>query len=136
MPKQAIYFECNSGISGDMTVAALLDLGADEGKLRKVLASLPVGGYEVRVSRIIMIMIWSICMGMSIIMSMDTMTSIITMSMNTMMSTITMNMIMSTNTMNIITMIMDMERSITTTMTIIMCTEGSLRSPQLSMRAK
>ena len=52
MPKQAIYFECNSGISGDMTVAALLDLGADEGKLRKVLASLPVGGYEVRVSRV------------------------------------------------------------------------------------
>ena len=35
-----------------MTVAALLDLGADEGKLRKVLASLPVGGYEVRVSRV------------------------------------------------------------------------------------
>ncbi|MBO6159609.1 MAG: DUF111 family protein, partial [Firmicutes bacterium] len=52
MPKQAIYFECNSGISGDMTVAALLDLGADEEKLRKVLASLPLSGYEVRVSRV------------------------------------------------------------------------------------
>ena len=52
MPKQSIYFECNSGISGDMTVAALLDLGADEEKLRKVLASLPVDGYEVRVSRV------------------------------------------------------------------------------------
>ena len=35
-----------------MTVAALLDLGADEEKLRKVLASLPLSGYEVRVSRV------------------------------------------------------------------------------------
>ena len=52
MPKKAIYFECNSGISGDMTVAALLDLGADEEKLKKVLASLPLSGFEVRVSRV------------------------------------------------------------------------------------
>lgn len=49
---QTLYLECASGISGDMTVAALLDLGADEAALRKALASLPVEGYQVAVSRV------------------------------------------------------------------------------------
>lgn len=35
-----LYFECTSGISGDMTVAALLDLGADAKKLEKALSSM------------------------------------------------------------------------------------------------
>lgn len=47
-----LYLECCSGISGDMTVAALLDLGADENKLREVLASLPLDGYEIQISRV------------------------------------------------------------------------------------
>ena len=41
-----LYLECRSGISGDMTVAALLDLGATEENLRAELAKLPVDGCE------------------------------------------------------------------------------------------
>lgn len=47
-----LYLECNSGISGDMTVGALLDLGADEKVLRRVLDSMPVSGFEVEISRV------------------------------------------------------------------------------------
>ena len=47
-----LYLECCSGISGDMTVAALLDLGADEEKLRESLASLPLDGYLIQISRV------------------------------------------------------------------------------------
>lgn len=48
---KSIYLECNSGISGDMAVAMLLDLGADEAVLREALASMPLDGYEVRIGR-------------------------------------------------------------------------------------
>lgn len=47
-----LYLECASGISGDMTVAALLDAGASEERLLAALASLPVSGFEVRVTRV------------------------------------------------------------------------------------
>lgn len=50
--KRILYLECCSGISGDMTVAALLDLGADEDRLREALASLPLEGYEIQISRV------------------------------------------------------------------------------------
>ena len=46
-----LYLECYSGISGDMTVGALLDLGAREEILRRELAKLPVAGYELKVGR-------------------------------------------------------------------------------------
>lgn len=49
---KTLYLECNSGISGDMTVAALLDLGADLAVLEKVLSSLPVSGFRTEVSRV------------------------------------------------------------------------------------
>lgn len=48
---QTLYLECASGISGDMVVAALLDLGADEKAMRSALASLPLDGYDIRVTR-------------------------------------------------------------------------------------
>jgi pyridinium-3,5-bisthiocarboxylic acid mononucleotide nickel chelatase len=48
---RSIYLECNSGISGDMAVAMLLDLGADEAVLREALASLPLDGYEIHIGR-------------------------------------------------------------------------------------
>ena len=50
--EKILYLECKSGISGDMTVGALLDLGADEQVLRKALASLPLTGYTVEISRV------------------------------------------------------------------------------------
>jgi hypothetical protein len=49
---QTLYLECNSGISGDMTVAALLDLGADKEVLDKVLKDMPVEGFDIEVSRV------------------------------------------------------------------------------------
>lgn len=49
---KTLYLECYSGISGDMTVGALLDLGADQNALEEQLKSLPVEGYEVSISRV------------------------------------------------------------------------------------
>ncbi len=50
--KKTLYLECRSGISGDMTVAALIDLGATEENLRHTLAQLPLDGYEIRIGRV------------------------------------------------------------------------------------
>lgn len=47
-----LYLDCASGISGDMTVAALLDLGLDASALQDALATLPVGGFRTVVSRV------------------------------------------------------------------------------------
>ena len=47
-----LYLECYSGISGDMTVGALLDLGADKIVLENALNSLPIDGFEIKISRV------------------------------------------------------------------------------------
>ena len=51
MKQKSLYLECYSGISGDMSVAALLDLGADEAFLRNCLESLNLQGYEFVIGR-------------------------------------------------------------------------------------
>jgi uncharacterized protein (TIGR00299 family) protein len=40
------YFDCFSGVSGDMLLGALLDLGLDADELRRGLASLPISGWH------------------------------------------------------------------------------------------
>ena len=47
-----LYLECNTGISGDMMVAALLDLGVEESVLRTALDSLNLSGYQIQISRV------------------------------------------------------------------------------------
>ena len=49
---RALYFDCFSGISGDMTIGALLDLGLGFDYLKTELRKLPVEGYELRMSRV------------------------------------------------------------------------------------
>lgn len=46
-----LYYDCFSGISGDMNLAALIDLGVDENYLKRELEKLSISGYELRISR-------------------------------------------------------------------------------------
>lgn len=52
MKTNKLYLECFSGISGDMVVAALLDIGADERVLEEALDSLPITGFQTQISRV------------------------------------------------------------------------------------
>lgn len=47
-----LYLDCSRGISGDMTVAALLDLGADEAVLRQALDTVPEGHFRIDIGRV------------------------------------------------------------------------------------
>lgn len=49
---KTLYLECTSGISGDMFVASMLDLGADEQVLNSALSSLNVNGFNTVISRV------------------------------------------------------------------------------------
>lgn len=46
------YFDCHSGISGDMVLGALVDAGVDIKKIRKGLATLNLKGYEIKSRRV------------------------------------------------------------------------------------
>lgn len=52
MQNKILYLECKSGISGDMTVAALLDLGVDRDYFDKALHSLKLEGVRWEISRV------------------------------------------------------------------------------------
>ena len=49
--KQTLYLECLSGISGDMTIGALLDLGADVNKFKEELKKIDLQGYELKIEK-------------------------------------------------------------------------------------
>ena len=48
----SLYLDLKSGISGDMFVAAMLDLGADQKLVESVLSSINLEGFSVAVSRV------------------------------------------------------------------------------------
>ncbi|MGD0649775.1 MAG: nickel pincer cofactor biosynthesis protein LarC [Verrucomicrobiia bacterium] len=48
-----LYLDCFSGISGDMFLGALLDLGVSEDKLRDELAKLDLHGYQISSRRVV-----------------------------------------------------------------------------------
>ena len=52
--KRTLYIECYSGISGDMTVAAMLELGADQEALKEAINSIRplVSGFEIAIKKV------------------------------------------------------------------------------------
>ena len=50
---KTLYFDCFSGIAGDMAIGAMLDLGLDLEYLKTELKKLSVEGYELKVSRVV-----------------------------------------------------------------------------------
>jgi hypothetical protein len=46
-----LYYDCFAGISGDMNLGAMLDLGVDQKYLLKELGKLSVGSYQLKISR-------------------------------------------------------------------------------------
>jgi hypothetical protein len=48
-----LYFDCFSGISGDMVLGALLDAGLPFDELKRALGTLAVSGYHIHASRVL-----------------------------------------------------------------------------------
>ncbi len=49
---RTLYLDCFAGISGDMFLGALIDLALDPETLKDELRKLPLGGYQIQVSRV------------------------------------------------------------------------------------
>ena len=47
------YFDCFSGVSGDMILGALIDAGLDQGDFRKILAGIPLSGYDISAEKVV-----------------------------------------------------------------------------------
>ncbi|MCK4964273.1 MAG: nickel pincer cofactor biosynthesis protein LarC, partial [Dehalococcoidia bacterium] len=47
-----VYFDCLSGISGNMVLGALLDAGLELGALKETLAELKISGYEIEARKV------------------------------------------------------------------------------------
>jgi pyridinium-3,5-bisthiocarboxylic acid mononucleotide nickel chelatase len=47
------YFDCFSGVSGDMILGALIDAGLDPDALRRTLAGVPLSGYEITAEKVV-----------------------------------------------------------------------------------
>lgn len=47
------YLHCATGISGDMTLAALIDAGVDESRIREAIASLNLPGVELSIEQVV-----------------------------------------------------------------------------------
>src|SRR4051794_11328105 len=50
---RVLYFDCFSGISGDMVIGALLDAGLPLEDLKRALGSLAVAGHDVDAKRVL-----------------------------------------------------------------------------------
>src|SRR5262245_11407549 len=48
-----LYFDCFSGISGDMVLGALIDAGLPFDDLKRALGSLAMSGYDVSTARVL-----------------------------------------------------------------------------------
>ena len=46
-----LYYDCFSGISGDMNLGAMIDLGVDQDRLVEELSKIPIDPYEIRISK-------------------------------------------------------------------------------------
>ena len=50
MSKRILYYDCFAGISGDMNLGALVDVGVPASRLRAELLKLEIEGYELRLN--------------------------------------------------------------------------------------
>jgi uncharacterized protein (TIGR00299 family) protein len=48
---KALYYDCFAGISGDMNLAAMIDLGVDPAYVKEELGRLSVNGYEIHIEK-------------------------------------------------------------------------------------
>lgn len=51
MEEKILYFDCLSGISGDMTIGALLDLGVDKDEFLKEIAKLNIDEFDLEIKK-------------------------------------------------------------------------------------